>query len=113
MNLSNIIFPVCKKTTIFTNPVRKKFTTLTFSQQMEKLKNVSLYKRIMPNFGINFSSKKSQEMLKESIIEENCNSFFQLIDQYQTQSDPTYCGPTTMVSVLNSLGVDPRVKWKG
>lgn len=95
------------------NKVFKKEFAMTNSQMMEKLKYVSVYKRIMPKVGINFASKKSQEFLKESINNGCANSYFPLADQFQTQSDPTFCGPTTMVCVFNSLGVDPRKKWKG
>lgn len=107
----------CKKIehitkTIPLNIIKKDFT-MTNTQQMEKLKNVSVYKRIMPKLGIPFSAKKSQELLRGSIIEGCANSYFSLADQFQTQSDPTYCGPTTMASVFNSLSVDPKRKWKG
>jgi glutathione gamma-glutamylcysteinyltransferase len=30
-----------------------------------------------------------------------------------TQSEPAYCGVTTLVIVLNALSVDPRRVWKG
>jgi glutathione gamma-glutamylcysteinyltransferase len=80
---------------------------------MDKLKNVSVYKRFMPKFGVPFSSLKSQQMLQESIGEGYASSFFHLADQHQTQGDPTYCGPTTMTCILNALGVDPKAKWKG
>jgi glutathione gamma-glutamylcysteinyltransferase len=100
------------KYAFFPRLISKKFT-MTNSQMMERLKNVSVYKRIMPKLGINFSSKKSQELLKESIESGCADSYFPLADQFQTQADPTFCGPTTMVCVFNSLGVDPRKKWKG
>jgi glutathione gamma-glutamylcysteinyltransferase len=87
--------------------------TMTNTQMMEKLKNVSVYKRIMPNLGIHFSSSKSKNLLKESIIQGNANSFFQLSDQFQTQGDPSFCGPSSMICVFNSLNVDPKKKWKG
>jgi glutathione gamma-glutamylcysteinyltransferase len=92
--------------------LRKYFSQST-SSQMEKLKKVSLYKRTMPKVGIPFNSKKSQDMLKESIDEGTGASFFSLVDQHQTQSEPTFCGLSTMTTVLNSLGIDPRKKWKG
>jgi glutathione gamma-glutamylcysteinyltransferase len=85
----------------------------TNAQIMEKLKHVSVYKRIMPQVGVPFSSIKSQQMLKEGIEDGSAGTFFQLSDQFQTQADPSYCGPTTMVCIFNSLGVDPRKKWKG
>jgi len=40
-------------------------------------------------------------------------SFYSLIEQHSTQSEPAYCGPSTLVIVLNALAVDPRRKWKG
>src|SRR5688572_24815697 len=95
---------------LFALDLRKNFT-MTISQKMEKLKNVSLYKRKMGKTGIQFTSTQSQEMLKEAISEGTATSFFQLMDQFQTQADPTFCGPTTMVCVFNALGVDPRTKW--
>lgn len=88
-------------------------TLMTNSQMMEKLKNISVYKRTMPKLGIPFSSRKSQEMLKQCIEDGSAHSYFQIADQFQTQADPSYCGPTTMISVFNSLGVDPKKKWKG
>jgi glutathione gamma-glutamylcysteinyltransferase len=91
----------------------KKYFTQTTSAQMEKLKKVSLYKRLMPKIGIPFNSKRSETLLQESLIEGTAASFFPLVDQHQTQSELTFCGVTTMTSVLNALGVDPRNKWKG
>ncbi len=74
---------------------------------------ISLYKRVPNNLGIPFQSSKSQTMLKESIEKGTSAAFFDLIDQFQTQADPTFCGPTTLIVILNSLGIDPNKKWKG
>jgi len=40
-------------------------------------------------------------------------SFFPLIEQFTTQSEPAYCGLSTLVLVLNALSVDPGQNWKG
>jgi glutathione gamma-glutamylcysteinyltransferase len=77
------------------------------------LSKISVYKRIPNNLGIPFQSSKSQTFLKECIEEGNSVAFFDIIDQFQTQSDPTFCGPTTLIIILNSLGIDPNKKWKG
>jgi hypothetical protein len=77
------------------------------------IKKLSVYKRIPKDLGIPFNSCKSQIFLKESISEGNALAFFDIIDQFQTQADPTFCGPTTLSIVLNSLGIDPYKKWKG
>jgi hypothetical protein len=84
-----------------------------FSTTADKMKNLSLYKRNVPKMGIQFPTRQSQELLKEAMAEGSASSFFQLMDQFQTQGDPTYCGPATMVCIFNSLGVDPKRKWKG
>lgn len=91
----------------------KKSFDMTIQQKMEKLKHISLYKRKMPSDGINFTSRVSQEMLKESIDHGSAQSFFHLIDQLHTQTDPMYCGPATMTCIFNALGIDPKAKWKG
>lgn len=39
-------------------------------------------------------------------------SFFALIEQHTTQTEPAYCGLATLVVVLNSMAVDPRRDWK-
>lgn len=38
--------------------------------------------------------------------------FFKLIEQYRTQTEPAYCGLTTLAMVLNALSIDPRRTWK-
>jgi glutathione gamma-glutamylcysteinyltransferase len=42
-----------------------------------------------------------------------CKSYFVLAEQFTTQSEPAYCGITSLVMVLNALAVDPRRLWKG
>ena len=73
----------------------------------------NLYKRKFPSNLIAFSSTKGQKLLKESILLGNAVSFFPTIEQFQTQTHPSYCGPSTMVVNFNSLGIDPLIRWKG
>ena len=40
-------------------------------------------------------------------------NYFKLAEQFTTQSDPAYCGPASLIMVLNSLKVDPNKTWKG
>jgi glutathione gamma-glutamylcysteinyltransferase len=35
------------------------------------------------------------------------------MEQFTTQSEPAYCGISTLAMVLNALSVDPRRTWKG
>ena len=101
----------------FSKNTNKNFSTQAQEGKKVSLKidlsKVSVYKRIPKDLGIPFNSKKSQILLSESIAEGNATAFFDIIDQFQTQGDPTYCGPTTLAVVLNSLGIDPHKKWKG
>ena len=40
-------------------------------------------------------------------------SFFPLMEQFTTQSEPAYCGISTLVVALNAFAIDPRQVWKG
>lgn len=80
---------------------------------LKKYAHVSVYKRDEPQIGINFIAEESKHLLKDCLNEQTANTFFELIDQFQTQSDPSYCGPTNLMAVLNTLNVDPKTKWKG
>lgn len=40
-------------------------------------------------------------------------SFFHLIQQLHTQTEPAYCGLATLVMVLNAMAIDPEQNWKG
>lgn len=91
----------------------KNFSTQQVVVKKIDLNKVSVYKRITKDLGIPFNSKKSQVLLTESIEEGSGLAFFDIMDQFQTQGDPTFCGPTTLAVVLNSLGIDPHKKWKG
>jgi glutathione gamma-glutamylcysteinyltransferase len=90
-----------------------KLYTQTNSEKLKKMKNISLYKRAYSKIGISFNTSRSEELLRQSMNEGNSSSFFHLMDQHQTQSEPSYCGPAALVTVLNSLGIDPGKKWKG
>ncbi|KAE8816036.1 Glutathione gamma-glutamylcysteinyltransferase 1 [Hordeum vulgare] len=39
--------------------------------------------------------------------------FFNLISYFQTQSEPAFCGLTSLSVVLNTLAIDPGRSWKG
>jgi len=98
----------------FTHSMESKESNISDMQDKPKPKFFSLYKRNnMPGNTPWFPSRQSQTMLAESILSGYSASFFPLIEQFQTQNDPTFCGPSTMNVVLNSLMIDPRKNWKG
>ena len=43
----------------------------------------------------------------------HAEAYFPLVQQFQNQSDPAYCGVTTLLVILNALAVDPNVRWRG
>ena len=79
----------------------------------KKYSHLSFYKRDEPKIGVNFTSEKSKEMLRRAIKNNLANPFFDIIDQYSTQSDPAFCGLTNLRIMLNTLKTDPKKKWKG
>lgn len=40
-------------------------------------------------------------------------SYIPLTEQFVNQSDPAFCGVTTLMMVLNTLAIDPNVRWRG
>lgn len=67
----------------------------------------TLYKAPEPSEGINFKSKDSQKLLSRCIQNNTANPFFELSDQFTTQTYGSYCGPTNISIILNSMGIDP------
>lgn len=81
---------------------------------MKKLpEHVSMYKKKIPKFLIPFASEKGKMLFKQALSEGNMNNYFDLGEQYVTQSRPEDCAISTLVMILNSLGIDPGKKWKG
>jgi glutathione gamma-glutamylcysteinyltransferase len=39
--------------------------------------------------------------------------YFSLAQQYQTQSEPAFCGLATLCMILNAANIDPGQVWKG
>lgn len=73
----------------------------------------SFHRRIMPSSLIQFSSPDGRQMFQESLASGKGNAFFPLTEQFLNQSEPAYCGVTTLIMVLNAIGIDPNVRWKG
>jgi glutathione gamma-glutamylcysteinyltransferase len=76
-------------------------------------KPTSFYKRTLPDSCTAFSSKLGKDVFSSALANHGLKSFFSLIQQFSTQSEPAYCGLTTLVMVLNALSVDALQPWKG
>ena len=71
-------------------------------------KKETFYKAKEPSEGINFKSNDSKKLFLESLQNNTANPFFELSDQFSTQTFGSYCGPTNISIILNSMGVDPQ-----
>jgi len=73
----------------------------------------SFYRRPLPTSLVAFSSAEGRKRFVEAVSEGTAESFFPLVEQFQTQSEPAYCGLTSLSVVLNALAIDPQRVWKG
>uniref|UniRef100_A0A7I4Y6Q0 glutathione gamma-glutamylcysteinyltransferase n=1 Tax=Haemonchus contortus TaxID=6289 RepID=A0A7I4Y6Q0_HAECO len=60
----------------------------------------------------NLMSFAEAHLEENSFTRGNANIYFKLASQFRTQDEPAYCGPSTLVMVLNALEVDPGQVWK-
>ena len=73
----------------------------------------SVYKRVLPSSLIALDSKLGRQYLMECLSSSSAESYWALSQHFTNQSDPAYCGITSLITVLNSMGVDPQVRWRG
>lgn len=73
----------------------------------------TFYRRTLPESCVALSSPEGQSRFSSAMATQGTKSFFPLIEQFTTQSEPAFCGISTLVIVLNTLAIDPRRAWKG
>ena len=73
----------------------------------------SFYRRALPDSCVAFSSRKGRSMFESAMKTKGLKSFYNLMEQHSTQTEPAFCGVSTLVIALNALAVDPRQTWKG
>ena len=71
-------------------------------------KKETFYKAKEPSEGFNFKSDESKKLFLEALETNTANPFFELSDQFNTQTYGSYCGPTNISIFLNSMGIDPH-----
>lgn len=90
---------------------KKKALDETLSADMPQYNHEkSLYRRPLPPPAIAFSSKEGRQLFQEAMLEGTAESFFPLMEQFHTQSEPAFCGLSSLAMVLNALQIDPG-KW--
>eukprot|EP00536_Pseudo-nitzschia_multiseries_P000883 jgi/Psemu1/179689/e_gw1.11.279.1 len=76
-------------------------------------KSESFYQRKLPETCVGFASRQGKTLFKKALENNGLKSFYNLIEQHHTQTEPAFCGVSTLVMVLNALAVDPGQQWKG
>ena len=71
------------------------------------------HQRPLPSTLIPFSSPRGRQLFRSALSQQLLEAYFPLSEQFTTQSEPAYCGPSTLAMVLNALCIDPRRVWKG
>jgi glutathione gamma-glutamylcysteinyltransferase len=71
------------------------------------------YRRPLPLPAISFTSTEGRKLFKEALAFGGMEGYFPLAEQFHTQAEPAFCGLTTLVVILNALGIDPGRVWKG
>ena len=54
-----------------------------------------------------------RQIFQEALLDGTMNGFFRLMEQFNTQDEPAFCGLASLSMVLNALAIDPRRPWKG
>ena len=73
----------------------------------------SVYMRELPEHTVSFSSPMGKTLFKQALMAGTMENYFKLAEQFTTQAEPAYCGPASLIMVLNSLQIDPNKTWKG
>ncbi|KAL9538416.1 hypothetical protein MBANPS3_010951 [Mucor bainieri] len=82
------------------------------SATTDDLKN-TFYQRELPTTLVRFASPGGKKLFREAMDDGHAEGFFPLTGNFTTQSEPAYCGPSSLAMVLNALEVDPKRRWKG
>ena len=55
----------------------------------------SFYQRKLPETCVAFASRKGKKMFKNALENNGLKSFYNLIEQHHTQTEPAFCGVST------------------
>ncbi|KAG2450417.1 hypothetical protein HYH02_004919 [Chlamydomonas schloesseri] len=74
----------------------------------------TFYKRKLPSPpAIEFSCPEGRQVFQEALLDGTMSGFFKLMEQFNTQDEPAFCGLASLAMTLNALSIDPRRTWKG
>ena len=73
----------------------------------------SVHKRVLPQKLTAFSSQQGKRYLMEAFAGGTAESYWKLTEHFVNQSDPAFCGVTTLLMCLNAMCIDPNIRWRG
>ncbi|KAI9593168.1 phytochelatin synthase [Syncephalis fuscata] len=73
----------------------------------------TFYRRPLPKHLVAFDSTEGKQFFRRCLDKGHAEGYFHLADNFSSQSEPAYCGPSSLAMVLNALQIDPRRRWKG
>ncbi|KAG0322054.1 hypothetical protein BGZ97_009106 [Linnemannia gamsii] len=82
-------------------------------EMMESVLDSTFYRRDLPTHLHSFTSPRGKRLFQEMIAAGTGECFFRLCTSFNTQSDPAFCGVSSLSMVLNALEIDPRRQWRG
>ncbi|KAG0274671.1 hypothetical protein BGZ95_009567 [Linnemannia exigua] len=82
-------------------------------EMMESVLDSTFYRRDLPPHLDSFTSPRGKKLFQEMIAAGTGECFFRLCTSFNTQSDPAFCGVSSLSMVLNALEIDPRRQWRG
>ncbi|KAJ3215731.1 hypothetical protein HDU67_010369 [Dinochytrium kinnereticum] len=82
-------------------------------QQQADVPDKTFYRRELPASLTSLNSKQGRQLIKDSLASGYAEAFLQLSGNLAHQSDPAFCGLSSLAMVLNALEIDPKRQWKG
>jgi glutathione gamma-glutamylcysteinyltransferase len=73
----------------------------------------SVRRRVLPRSLTSLNSPRGQDYLVQALVGKTAASYLPLTLHFANQSDPAFCGITTLLVVLNGMSIDPHTRWKG
>lgn len=73
----------------------------------------TFHRKPLPEHLASFASVRGRALFGEALAGGGLKAYFPLAENFNTQSEPAFCGVSTLSMSLNALGVDPGRRWKG
>lgn len=70
-------------------------------------------RRILPPSLTALNTPKGRNYLMQALQQQTAAAYIPLTEHFHNQSDPAFCGVTSLQMVLNAFCVDPNIRWRG